>query len=134
MIYKLKHGDDIKYFGQIAPDHDWTSDDLAYELDASFEMVDALYSFHNIPLLMLAYNNSEDETKHDWYMKIDEDDEFEYSFIEKIPEQDWYTWEQIAFILDTNGYLPYSNDDTAWYDSMEKEEQQTFNRLGIREI
>ena len=130
MIYKLKHGNDIKYFGQIAPDHDWTRDDLAYELDKSFEMVDALYSFHNIPMLMLAYNHSKDE---DWYMKIEGNDEFEYSFIENIPEQDWYTWEQIAFILDTHGYLPHSEED-CWFNVMEKEEQQTFNRLGIRGI
>ena len=96
MIYKLKHGNDIKYFGHIGANESWTANSLAIELDASFEMVDALYSFHNIPLLMLAYNNNEDD--HDWYIKTEENDEFEYSFIENIPEQDWHTWEQIAFI------------------------------------
>ena len=132
MIYKLKYGNDIKYFGHIGANEDWTATTLADELDASFEMVDALYCFYNIPLLMLAYNNNEDD--HDWYMKIEENDEFDYSFIKNIPEEDWYTWEQIAFILDTNGYIPYSHDDDSWFDAMSKEEQQTFNRLGIREI
>ena len=134
MIYKLKYGEDIKYFGHIASDFEWTSDSLAFELDKSFEMVDALYSFHNIPMLMLAYNNSEDEAKHDWYMKIEENDDFEYSFIKNIPEQDWHTWEQIEFILDVVGHLPHSDDEFCWYDAMSKEDQQTFNKLGIREV
>jgi hypothetical protein len=83
-------------------------------------------------MLMLAYNNSKDDD--DWYMKIEENDDFEYSFIKNIPEEHWYTWDQLAFLLNTAGYIPYSNDETSWFDAMSKQQQQTFNVLGIRGI
>ena len=130
MIYKLKEGFDVIYFGHISHEAYDSSINMAMDLDMSFDPNDALYSFHNIPLLMLRYNNCEEN--HDWYIKTDEDDEFYFDFIENIPNDEWYSWKQVSWVIDKKGFTPYSQDSFLF--CLDKDEMIEFNRLGIRSI
>ena len=143
MIYKLIQDADseILSFGIIGPEHWGTSaDSLCIELDASFESCDALYSFHNIPIMFFEYNNKkydEDELilgkEEDWYIRSDFNCTFEYRFIKNIPESDWYTWEQTRFIIETLGHVPLDDADLYHLELLaDKEEYAKFQRSRFR--
>ena len=130
MIYKYKFGLDVIYFGHISHDHKGSSKDLFLQLDNEFDPNDALYSFHNISMIMLRYNNREDN--YDWDIDYIENDFLDFEDIHNIPDDEWYSWKQISWLLDEKGFMPHSQDDFRMV--VEGDDLIKFNRLGIRSV
>ena len=76
MIYKYKFGLDVLYFGHISHDHYGSSKNLFLHLDTEFDPNDALYSFHNISMIMLRYNNRAEN--YEWDIDYVDNDILEY--------------------------------------------------------